>query len=109
MLAADAMDMKGDRQAGSRSIAIVWGQQQALKLSGGLLLIVIGISIIPFLFHWLSWLYLLPLTIMDTAILYSTYHLVNPATVHYRKYIRLMYMSGLVATLIFIAFRILGL
>lgn len=108
-IAADAMDMKGDRHAGSRSIAIVWGQQKALKLSGALFLIVIGISIIPFLFHWLSWPYLLPLTIMDTAILYSTYHLVNPAIVHYRKHIRLMYMSGLVATLMFIVFRILGL
>jgi geranylgeranylglycerol-phosphate geranylgeranyltransferase len=105
-IAADAMDYKGDREAGSRSIAIVWGQQKALRLSAGIFFLVICISIIPLLFHWLSWLYLLPIAIMDEAILFSTLHLINPHTVHYRKYIRLMYMSGLVATLMIIVFRI---
>jgi geranylgeranylglycerol-phosphate geranylgeranyltransferase len=108
-IAADAMDIEGDRQAGSRSIAIIWGQQNAFKLSGIVFLLVIFFSIIPFLLHWLSWYYLFPITIMDATILYSAFYLVNKKTTHYLKYIRLIYMSGLVATLIFIVFRVLGL
>lgn len=106
-IAADAMDYKGDREAGSRSIAVVRGQQKALRLSAGIFFLVICISSFPFLFQWLSWFYLLPIAIMDGTILYSTFHLMNPRTVDYRKYIRLMYMSGLVATLMIIVFRII--
>ena len=107
-IAADAMDIKGDSQAGSRSIAIIWGQQKAFKLSGVIFFLVICFSTIPFVLHWLSWPYLIPIAIMDSAIIYSTFHLINPHTTKYRQYIRLIYMSGLVSILTFIIFRLLG-
>lgn len=107
-IAADAMDVEGDRKAGSRSIAIIWNQKKALRISGGIFFLVISVSIIPFIFSWLNWLYLIPILFLDSVILYATLKLVNPITTEYKQYIRLIYMSGLVSILVFISFRLLG-
>jgi geranylgeranylglycerol-phosphate geranylgeranyltransferase len=106
-IAADAIDIQGDRQAGSRSIAVVWSQQKALKLSSALFLLVIVVSIIPFILKWLPWPYVIPIAIMDSTILFSIFKLINPLTKNYRQYIRLNYMSGLVSIIIFILIRLL--
>jgi 4-hydroxybenzoate polyprenyltransferase len=52
------MDMEGDRQAGSSSLALVFGQQNALKISSLIFLFVIAASAIPFLLGWFAWIYL---------------------------------------------------
>ncbi|OEC95282.1 prenyltransferase [Methanosarcina sp. A14] len=104
-IAADAMDIEGDRQAGSRSLALVIGRENALKISGAAFLLVVAASILPFLFGWLERIYLFPILLMDLVILYSTGKLLDPRTANRRIYIRWIYLAGLVAFLIFIFIR----
>ena len=106
-IAADALDMEGDRQIESRSLAIVLGRENALKISGAIFLLLVVLSSVPFLFGWLDWVYFLPLLFMDVVILYSTAKLLNAGTAVPLKYIRWIYLSGLAAMIIFIAIRLL--
>ena len=48
-IAGDAMDLEGDRLAGSRSLAVRLGREAALRISAGIFLLVILISSLPFL------------------------------------------------------------
>jgi geranylgeranylglycerol-phosphate geranylgeranyltransferase len=107
-IVADALDMEGDRQIGSRSLAIVWGRENALKISGGIFYLLVMLSSLPFLLGWLDLLYLFPLLLMDVVILYSTAKLLNSGTVAPRNYIRWIYFSGLAAMIIFIFIRLLS-
>jgi geranylgeranylglycerol-phosphate geranylgeranyltransferase len=104
-IAADAMDIEGDRQSGSRSLALVLGPEKALKISGVTFLLVIVASSLPFLLGWLEWIYLFPFLLMDVVILSSTSKLLDSRIANRRIYIRWIYLSGLVAFLIFIVIR----
>jgi len=104
-IAADAMDIEGDSQAGSRSLALVLGREKALKISGATFLLVVVASSLPFLFGWLEWIYLLPILLIDVVLLYSTSKLLDSRIENRRIYIRLIYLTGLVALLIFIIIR----
>jgi geranylgeranylglycerol-phosphate geranylgeranyltransferase len=105
-IAADAMDIEGDRQAGSRSLALVLGRENALKISGATFLLVIVVSSLPFLLGWLEWIYLFPILLINVVILYSTSKLLDSRIVNRRIYIRWIYLSGLVGFLIFIIIRL---
>jgi len=105
-IAADAMDVAGDRVAGSRSLAVLYGSEAALKVSAALFLLVIVVSGLPFLLGWLDWLYALPLGLMNLVILYSTVKLLDARQANRRKYIRYIYLSGLLAFTVFIAIRL---
>ncbi|MGE5379226.1 MAG: UbiA family prenyltransferase [Candidatus Aminicenantes bacterium] len=107
-IAADAMDIEGDRQAGSRSLALALGRESALKISAAVFLLVVVISSLPFLFGWLEWVYLFPILLMDVVILYSTGKLLDPSVENKRIYIRSIYLSGLAAFLILIIIRLVG-
>lgn len=106
-IAADAMDMEGDRQAGSRSLALLWGSEKAIKISGVIFLLVIIASSLPFVFGWLEWVYLLPFFFMDAVILYATGKLFDERIANRRKYIRWIYLSGLAALILFIIIRLI--
>lgn len=105
-IAADAMDIEGDRQAGSHSLALVLGRENALKISGATFLLVIVVSSLPFLLGWLEWIYLFPILLINVVILYSTSKLLDSRIVNRRIYIRWIYLSGLVGFLIFIIIRL---
>ena len=105
-IAADAMDMEGDREAGSHSLAVVLGRENALKISGKIFLLVVAASSIPFLLGWFEWIYLFPVFLSDGVILYSTMRLLDSRTVNRRVYIRRIYLSGLVSLLMLIIIRI---
>jgi len=105
-IAADAMDILGDRKAGSRSLAVLFGQKKALRISAVLFTMVILISSLPFILGWFEPLYLLPIGIMDVIILYSTIRLMNPGSSNPRKYVRWIYLSGLLAILMIILIRV---
>lgn len=107
-IAADAMDIAGDSQIGSRSLALVLGRENALKISGAIFLLVILASSLPFLSGWLKWIYIFPILLMDAVILYSTSKLLDSKIVNRRIYIRWIYLSGLVALLIFILIQMFG-
>jgi hypothetical protein len=65
------------------------------------------VSVVPFVLHWLEPIYLLPLVLMDGAILYSAFRLLTPRTDNPRRFIRWIYLSGLFMTLAFISMRLL--
>lgn len=106
-IAADAMDVEGDRLIGSRSLAIVLGPRNALKVSAGILSTVVIISLIPFPLRWLEPIYLIPILLMDVIILYSTSRLLAPGAERPRRFIRWNYLGASLSILIFILMRLL--
>jgi len=105
-IAADAMDMEGDRQAGCRSLALVFGWKNALKISAAIFLFVVAASMIPFLLGWLELMYLFPILLSDGVILYSTWKMFDSKRADMRVYIRRIYLSGLVSLLLLMIIRI---
>lgn len=101
-ITADAMDVEGDRRAGSRSLPILIGRENALKVSAAIFLWVVAISILPFLLGWIEWRFAIPIFVLDGVILYATTRLLNSQTPNRRRYIRWIYMSALAAILVFI-------
>lgn len=106
-IAGDALDAQGDKHIGSRSLALLWGTENALKLSGALFLLMVIVSSVPFWLGWLGWLYGVPIAIMDTLILYGTAHLLNPRKAESRRRtMRWIYMSGLLGMVLFLLVRL---
>jgi geranylgeranylglycerol-phosphate geranylgeranyltransferase len=101
-IAADAMDVAGDRQAQSRSLAIQLGRENALRISGLIFLGIVVISSLPFLFGWLGWVYFWPILVMDMVILYATSKLLDTSLANRRIYIRWIYLSATAALLMII-------
>lgn len=106
-IAADAMDMEGDRKTGSHSLPVILGREYALKISAVVFLLVIFSSILPFLFGWMEWVYAVPFFLMDAVIFYSTVKLVDSRSSNRRIYIRWVYLSALVAILTVIVIRLI--
>jgi geranylgeranylglycerol-phosphate geranylgeranyltransferase len=107
-IASDAMDVKGDTVISSNSLAIKYGKQAALKISGYIFLFVILLTIVPFILNWLPIIYLIPFIIMDFIIAYSTLRLLRSSGDEGRKYIRWIYLGGLLGMMIFIALRLIS-
>jgi len=101
-IAADAMDAAGDRQTHSRSLAIRLGSEKALRISSAIFLLVVVISILPFLLGWLAWVYFWPILLMDGVILYATSKLLDASLTNRRIYIRWIYLSATAALLVII-------
>ncbi len=101
-IAADAMDITGDRQTHTRSLAIRFGPERALSVSAAIFLVVIVLSCLPFLLGWLEWVYFAPLLFMDAVIAYSTWKLLDARVANRRRYIRWIYLSGSLALVVLI-------
>jgi len=108
-IAADSMDVKGDLLIDSSSIAIKHGKEKALRISAFIFVLVMLLSVIPFLLQWFNIIYLLPIAIMDLFIGYSTYKLVNSKNEEGRKYIRLLYLGATFGLVVFLIMRLIGL
>lgn len=107
-IASDAMDIKGDKLISSKSIAIKYGRSTALKISSLIFLLVIILSIIPFLLNWFRIIYLIPIAIMDLAIAYNTLKLINSKGDDGRKHIRWMYLGAITGIIMFIIMKLAG-
>lgn len=105
-IAADSLDVEGDRKAGSRSLAVLFGPQQAMRIAAGVFGMVVAGSVIPFIFGWLGWLYLPPIFIFDAIIAYSVRNLLNPQIPNRINDIRRIYLVGLGMVLVFIILRL---
>lgn len=108
-IAADSMDVKGDLLIDSNSIAIKHGKNTAIKISSFIFLFVILLSMVPFFLKWFPTIYLIPITIMDCAIGYSTLRLLKSKGEEGRKYIRLLYLGATFGLVIFLIMRLIGL
>lgn len=106
-IAADAMDVEGDKLAGSRSLAIMIGPRNALMVSAAVFSAVIVISVLPFFFRWLDMIYLLPMALMDSIIIYSMYRLLKPGADRPRRFVKWIYLGGSFSILMFIVLRLL--
>lgn len=106
-IAADALDMDGDREVGSKSLAIIFGQTKALRISLVIFIAVIALSLAPIIFGWLNRVFWIPLVIADVLILFAALKLVAPGTENRQKYIRLIYVSASFAMLAFLIMRLM--
>ena len=106
-IAADAMDVEGDRKTGSRSLPVLIGHENAIRISAVLFFLVVIISILPFVSGWMEWIYALPFLFMDGMILFSTFKLLGTKLRNRRRYIRWIYLSASLAILIVIVIRLL--
>jgi geranylgeranylglycerol-phosphate geranylgeranyltransferase len=107
-IAADSMDIKGDMLIDSNSIAIKYGKEAAIKTSVGIFFLVILLTIIPFLIKWFAVIYLIPIGIMDLAIVYSSLRLLKAEGEGGRKYIRNLYLGATAGLVVFLIMRLLG-
>ena len=106
-IAADAMDVDGDRKAGSRSLPVLMGRENAISISATLFFLAVVISILPFVLGWMEWVYALPFLFMDGMILFSTIKLLDSKLANRRMYVRWIYLSASLAILIVIVIRLL--
>lgn len=107
-IAADAMDMEGDKLINSQSIALKIGQDKALKISAVLFSLVVFISLFPFIFGWLGISYLLMIVMMDVIIIFSTIkYLRTNNSYKKRKYLRFIYLGATLGLICFIITQII--
>jgi len=69
-IAADAMDMVGDKKRSTKTIALLYGKQDAILISISLFTLFVGLSLIPIVIGWLSKLYLIIFIPMNISIIY---------------------------------------
>ncbi len=105
-IAADAMDIEGDRLIGSRSLAIVIGPRNALKVSAGIFLAVVLVSLVPFVRQWLAPVFLIPMLLLDAVVLTATARLLDVTTGNPRAVIRWNYLGVSAAILVFVVMRL---
>ncbi len=111
-IAADAMDMEGDKEINSNSIAIKFGRDMALRISSGIFGFVVLLTIVPFVLGWFRPVYLIPFIVMDIVIIYSVINLLrtkgDPPAAEGRGYIKWIYRGSTAAILAFLVMRLVG-
>ncbi len=105
-IAADAMDVEGDRLIGSASLAILHGRAFALRVSAVSFGVLVLVSVAPFVLGLLPNIYLLPILTMDVVTLYAAIRLLDARLTNPRAHIRAIYLSGLVAVVLFLVLRL---
>jgi geranylgeranylglycerol-phosphate geranylgeranyltransferase len=105
-IAADALDVEGDRRTGSHSLAVLFGPEKAMRIAVTVFGLIIAGSTIPFVFGWLEWFYLPPIVIFDAVIIYSARRLLNPRIPDRINDIRRIYLSGSAMIVVFIIIRL---
>ena len=105
-IAGDAMDMEGDRKRASRSLAILYGKQAALRISGVLFVVMILLSLLPVVLGETSLAYILPIGAMDVAIIVFGVRLLKSSThAEGHKAMRGLYLSATLGLVAFILSR----
>jgi geranylgeranylglycerol-phosphate geranylgeranyltransferase len=102
------MDMVGDKKRSTKTLALLYGKQNALRISITLFILFIAISYIPIILGWLSTLYLIIFIPMDIFILYLSIKLYKSQTIpEGRRRIRQLYLMLTIFIIIFIIINIL--
>jgi len=108
-IAGDAMDMEGDRQRGSRSLALLYGRQKALRLAVGLWGVVIALSFLPVLLGLMRPVFLVFLLVMDALIIYFSLRLLRSTTpAEGRMAMRGVYLGATLCVLVFVIAQVAG-
>jgi len=99
-IAADAMDIEGDKKRNIKSIAILIGKKNALRISALLFVLMIIVSFLPVLLNLLGMSYFIIISITDIMIFFFVIKLLKSQTIEAgRSNIRGMYLSGLLGML----------
>jgi geranylgeranylglycerol-phosphate geranylgeranyltransferase len=102
-IAGDAMDMAGDQKRSSKSLAILYGKQTALRISALLFALVILLTFLPVLRGETGLGYLIPISIMDILILFFGHKLLKSLSPQAgRAAMRAIYVSATLGLLAFI-------
>lgn len=107
-IAADALDVEGDRQSGSRSLAVVLGSGKAMRIAAAIFAMVIAGSSVPFVVGWFGWCYLPPIIAFDAILVWSVWRLLDPRTPRKLRYIRRIYLAGTAMLLALIGIRLIA-
>ena len=102
-IAGDAMDAEGDRKRASKSIAILYGKETAVRLSALLFGLMIVLTFVPVVWGGLGWLYLLPILITDGVLVFFVIRLLKSQTpAEGRRAMRGLYISASLGLLVFL-------
>ncbi len=105
-IAGDAMDMEGDQERGSKSLAIVHGRPVALRVSRLLFVWVVLLTLVPLALGESRWSYLIPIALMDLVLVVFSGKLVRSQTpAEGRSAMRMMYISATLGLLAFVLAR----
>lgn len=108
-IAGDAMDMAGDQQRGSKSLALMYGRSRALTISAVLFGLVIAVSLVPFIFGWLGVVYLVMIVVMDGLVVNFSLRLLSSNTPEAgRAAMRGIYLAASAGMLAFLIGQLLG-
>ena len=105
-IAADAMDIEGDKLIGSASLAILHGRMFALRVSALIFGVLVAVSLVPFVLGLMSSVHLVPILTMDAVTLYAAIRLLDVRLANPRAHIRAIYLSGLAAVVLFLVLRL---
>lgn len=106
-IAADAMDIEGDKKRNVKSIAILIGKKNALLISALLFILVVIVSFLPVFWNLLGTSYLIIISITDMMICFFVIKLLKSQTIEVgRVSIRGVYLSALFGMLAIIISRI---
>jgi geranylgeranylglycerol-phosphate geranylgeranyltransferase len=102
-IAGDAMDAAGDQKRASRSIALRWGRQTALRLAGLLFGVVVIVSFMPLVWGEVRAPYLLSISLTDVLIIFFVRRLLKSQTpTEGRRAMRGAYLSASLGLLAFL-------
>lgn len=102
-IAGDAMDAEGDKARGSRSLAILWGRDAALRVAAALFGMAALASLAPLAWGGLGLAYGIPIGITDALIVVFTAQLLRSRTpAEGRRAMRRLYIGGSLGLLAFL-------
>ena len=107
-IAADVMDMHGDKKMDSKSIPIRYGAEKAVNICTIIFGMAILVSIVPFMFGLLPLPYLVPILLMDAIIIYSVLRYRKSKGQEGRRYIRMLYLGALFGMIVLLAMRLIA-
>ena len=107
-IAADAMDIEGDKERNIKSIAIIMGREKALYISFILFIIYVGLSFLPVILGLFGINYMIVISLTNILILFWGIKLMKSKTIKKgRIYIRRLYLSGITGLVLFIVSMII--
>lgn len=107
-IAGDAMDMEGDKERSSKTIARTHGKKYALTVSSTLYSFLVILSLVPLIMGWLDLNFLCIFIPLDMAIIYLSLKILKTTTVEEgRKRIRQLFLTMTAFVIIFVALLLL--
>ncbi len=102
-IAADAMDLEGDKKRNSKSLAIMIGRKKAINISFSLFMIFIILSFLPVVFDLLGTSYFIIISLTDIIVLFLAVKLLQSQSIKKgRLYISRLYQSSVAGLILII-------